>query len=50
MAIQGPSLYDELKGKIGRESELPAIGKNLFIDLAEKIARELNVGYVEVPS
>jgi hypothetical protein len=36
MATQGPSLYNELRGKIGRGLELPAIGKNLFIDLAEK--------------
>jgi hypothetical protein len=43
MATQGPGLYDELRGKIGRGLELPAIGKNLFIDLAEKIATELNV-------
>jgi hypothetical protein len=43
MATEGPGLYDELRGEIGRGLELPAIEKNLFIDLAEKIARELNV-------
>jgi hypothetical protein len=35
MATQGPSLYDDLRGKIGRRLKLLAIGKNLFIDLAE---------------
>jgi hypothetical protein len=42
MATQDPGLYNELRGEIGRGLEFPAIGKNLFIDLAEKIARELN--------
>jgi hypothetical protein len=43
MATQGPGLYDELRGERSRGFEFPSIGKNLFIDLAEKIARELNV-------
>jgi hypothetical protein len=36
MATRGPGLYNELRGKIGRALELPAIERNLFIDLAEK--------------
>jgi hypothetical protein len=47
MATQGPSLYDELGGETGRRLELPSTGKNLFIDLAEKIARELTVLILE---
>jgi hypothetical protein len=40
MATQAPGLYDELRGKLGRSLELLAIGKNLFMALAEKIVRE----------
>jgi hypothetical protein len=43
MATQDPGLYNELRSDIGRGLELLTIGKNLFIDLAEKITRELNV-------
>jgi hypothetical protein len=43
MANQGPRLYNELRGEIGRGLERLSIGKNLFIDMAEKIARELNI-------
>jgi hypothetical protein len=43
MATQGPGLYDELRSEKRRGLELLAIRKNLFIDLAEKISRELNV-------
>jgi hypothetical protein len=43
MATQGPSLFYVLRGEIGRASELLAIGKNLFINLVEKIARELTI-------
>jgi hypothetical protein len=43
MATQSPGLYNELRGKIGRGLELPAIGKNLFINLAEKITGELSI-------
>jgi hypothetical protein len=43
MATQGPSLYNECRDETGKELELLPIGKNLFKDLAEKIAREINV-------
>jgi hypothetical protein len=43
MAIQGSSLYDELRGEIGRGLEHPSIEKKFFTDLAEKIVRALNV-------
>jgi hypothetical protein len=43
MATQDPSLCNELRGETERGLELLTIGKNLFIDLAEKIIRELNV-------
>jgi hypothetical protein len=43
MATQGSSLYDELRDNIARSLELLAIGKNLYIDLTEKITRKLNV-------
>jgi hypothetical protein len=43
MATKSSGLYNELRSKIGRGLELPAIGKNLFINMAEKTSRELNV-------
>jgi hypothetical protein len=39
MVTPGPILYGELRGEIGGGLELPAIGKNLFISMAEKITR-----------
>jgi hypothetical protein len=43
MTTQGLGLNDQLRGETGRGLEYPAIGKNRFTDLAEKIARKLNV-------
>jgi hypothetical protein len=43
MATQGPSLYDEFRGKIGKGLELPSIGKKSLHRLSRETARELNV-------
>jgi hypothetical protein len=36
-------LYNTIKDELGKGLDLPTIGKNLFVDLAERIAKELNV-------
>jgi hypothetical protein len=37
------SLYNKIRSEAGRGLDLPTIGKNLFVDLAERIAKKLNV-------
>jgi hypothetical protein len=43
-AIQsaGP-LYNKIRNELSRELGLPTIGKNIFVDLVERIAKKLNV-------
>jgi hypothetical protein len=36
-------LYNKIRSKLGRGLDLPTIRKYLFVDLAEMIAKELNV-------
>jgi hypothetical protein len=36
-------MYNKIRSKLGRGLDLPTIGKNLFVELAERIAKELNV-------
>jgi hypothetical protein len=40
----GP-LNNKNRSELGRGLDLPMIGKNLFVYLAERIAKELNVSY-----
>jgi hypothetical protein len=35
-------LYNKIRSKLGRGSALPTIGKYLFVDLVERIVKELN--------
>jgi hypothetical protein len=37
------SLYNKIRSELGRELDLPTIGKNLFVDLAERISKEINI-------
>ena len=40
----GPSpVYDQLRQDLGPDQDFPTLGKKLFIDLVEGIAREFNV-------
>lgn len=41
--IQHEDLYTELKQQLENQTEIPRLGKNLFVDLGERISRELNV-------
>jgi hypothetical protein len=46
----GP-LYNKIRGEFGKGLDLLTTGKNLFVEMAERIAKELNVhGYVEASS
>jgi hypothetical protein len=38
----GP-LCNEIRSELGRILDLPTIGKNLFVDIAERIVKELDV-------
>jgi hypothetical protein len=38
----GP-LHNKIRSKLGRGLDLPKTGKNLFVDLKERIAKEMNV-------
>jgi hypothetical protein len=37
------SLHNKIRSKLGRGLDLPTIGKNLYVELEERIAKELNV-------
>jgi hypothetical protein len=40
---RGGPLYNKIRDELGKGLELTTIGKNLFVDLAERIAKVLNV-------